>query len=226
LSNYKGRHKRKPASRERLEPDVRRAQILSIGLSMFSHRSYDDVSIDEIAQAAGISKGLTYHYFPTKRDLYVAALGSIAEELLERTVTPATMPPEERVRHSLQTYLDFVELHGATYGALISGGIGSDSQVAAILDNTRSTFVDRLVEDHPRELVTPILRLGLRGYIGFVEAAAMTWAAKRTKPVKREELVTFLTAVLFDVVGRGMAQRAPEPSPRRSRAGTARRDKQ
>jgi AcrR family transcriptional regulator len=209
VSHYTRKRKSKPATRERLEADVRRAQILKIGLSMFSQRSYDEVSIDEIARAAGISKGLTYHYFPTKRDLYVAALASIAQELLERTVTPATMPPEERVRHSLQTYLDFVELHGATYGALISGGIGSDAQVAAILENTRSTFVDRLVEDHPRELVTPILRLGLRGYIGFVEAAAMAWTTKRKKPVKREELVTFLTAVLFDVVARGIAPPTP-----------------
>jgi AcrR family transcriptional regulator len=212
------KRKGKPASRERLEVEVRRAQLLGVGLSLFSYRSYDEVSMDELAEAGGISKGLLYHYFPTKRDLYVAALADIAQQLLKQTVTPTTMPPAERVRHSLETYISFVERHGPMYGALVSGGIGSDTQVAAILERTRSTFVARLVDDHPPEVVTPLLRMALRGYIGFVEAAVLAWTGKRSRGVSREELITLLTAVLFDAVARGIAQPMPSSSPKRRHA--------
>jgi AcrR family transcriptional regulator len=55
---------------------------------MFSERSYDEVSIDDLARSAGISKGLLYHYFPTKRDFYVAALNQSSSDLLAQTLTP------------------------------------------------------------------------------------------------------------------------------------------
>ena len=65
--------------RARLLVDERRAQLLSLGLQLFGERSYDEVSIDELAREAQISKGLLYHYFPTKRDLYVAGLQATDE---------------------------------------------------------------------------------------------------------------------------------------------------
>ena len=57
---------------------TRRAQLLELARKAFSDRSYDEVSIDDLAREAKISKGLLYHYFPTKRDLYVAGLREIA----------------------------------------------------------------------------------------------------------------------------------------------------
>src|SRR5262249_47381912 len=72
----KGRAKRakEPRSRVRLDVDARRAQLVDLGLTEFGTRTYDEVSIDRIAQMAGISKGLLYHYFPTKRAFYVACV--------------------------------------------------------------------------------------------------------------------------------------------------------
>ena len=63
---------RKP--RARLEVDERRAQLMKLGIELFAARAYDEVSIDELSRMAGISKGLLYHYFPTKRDFYVATV--------------------------------------------------------------------------------------------------------------------------------------------------------
>src|SRR5579871_6959824 len=97
-----------PAPRKRaarLDVDERRAQLLSLGLAMFSERSYDEVSIDDLARAAGVSKGLLYHYFPTKRDLYVAALEEAARRLVDATTQDRAGTPEERLRRGLGTYL-------------------------------------------------------------------------------------------------------------------------
>lgn len=196
--------RRRPnTARERLDVDERRAQLVALGLELFSRRSYDEVSIDELARAGGVSKGLLYHYFPTKRDLYVAALRHAGERLLAETDTaagPADEPPAARLRRGLATYLDFVEQHGGAYTALIRGGLGADPGIVAVLDETRNGFVERILADLPRGRGRPLVRLAVRGWIGFVEAAVLDWQAHRR--VARNELLTLLTATLFDIVAR------------------------
>src|SRR5947207_1236868 len=68
--------------RRRLELDHRREKLLESGRELFSKRSYDEISIDDIARAAGISKGLLYHYYPTKREFYVGTIRAAAGEML------------------------------------------------------------------------------------------------------------------------------------------------
>ena len=136
------------------------------------------MSIDRIAQAAGISKGLLYHYFPTKRDFYVACLDEAARQLVERTRVDEGSP-EERARRSLDAYLDYVAAHGPAYVALLRGGIGFDPEVAAIVERTRTHFVERILEGIGVGEPDPLLRAALRGFIGFVEAASLDWVAHR-----------------------------------------------
>jgi AcrR family transcriptional regulator len=195
----------KRAPRARLDVDERRAQLLGLGLAIFSERSYDEVSIDDLARAAGVSKGLLYHYFPTKHDLYVAALAHAAAQLLEVTTTDRSGTPAERLARGLSTYLSFVERHGKAYVALMHGGIGSDTAVAAMLERTRATFAARILEDMQTETARPLLRTALRGWIGFVEATALDWFAHRE--VSRDELVALLAGVLFDAVARASGVR-------------------
>src|SRR6476620_8161796 len=110
----------RPKRRVRLDNDERRAQLLTLARKAFSDRSYDDVSIDDIARELKISKGLLYHYFPTKRDLYVAGLREIAEDLVQKlTSVPTDLAPADRVRTSLDAYLDFVQQHSRSYVSLL-----------------------------------------------------------------------------------------------------------
>ena len=85
-----------PKVRERFEVDARRAQLLALGLVAFSERTYDDVSIEDIATTAGVSKGLVYHYFPSKRDFYIAALEDAAGKPFGLTKNPPGLPPRSR----------------------------------------------------------------------------------------------------------------------------------
>jgi AcrR family transcriptional regulator len=216
---------RRPAPRARLDVDERRAQLLALGLAMFSETPYDEVSIDDLARAGGVSKGLLYHYFPTKRDLYVAALGHAAHGLLEETIPHHDGTPEERLHRGLTTYLDFVTRHRKAYVALMRGGIGSDPEVAAIVEETRRTFVARIIhEGLPGAENAPILRAALRGWIGFVEATSLDWADH--PEVARDDLVELLSAVIFDAVTRAAAIAAKAPaavSPKEPEAKPARR---
>jgi AcrR family transcriptional regulator len=207
---------RKRAPRARLEVDERRAQLVALALAAFSHRAYDEVSIDELARIAGVSKGLLYHYFPTKRALYLATLRHAARQLLDETNTDPELSADERVRRGLDTYFSFVERHGPAYVALMRGGLGSDPAVSSVLDETRSTFAARLVDGIPPGVARPLLQTTLRGWIGFVEATALDWAAHRGA-VDREKLIALLSAVLFDAVARAgtLGGIGPMPPPGR-----------
>ncbi len=168
--------------RVRLETDERRTQLLELGMRLFAERTYDEISMDDLAKEAGVSKGLVYHYFRTKRDFYVAGLREIARDLLEKTTTIAQgLPPLERIRRGLDAYLDHVGAHARAFVALMRGGIGSDPEVASVIEGTRSAYVDRFLHDLAGSPLAglaqgnTLIRTALRGWLGFVEAASLDW---------------------------------------------------
>ena len=192
----------RPRRRIRLDNDQRRAQLLELARRAFSDRAYDDVSIDDLARVASISKGLLYHYFPTKRDLYVAGLREIADELVDAVLrVAADLPPIDQVRASVDAYLEHIARHSRAFVALMRGGIGSDPEVAAVIDSVRTRLFDKLLSGSAlASLVTSDARLeiAMRGWIGFVEAASIDWCANPR--LSRSELLDLMTAVLLDVI--------------------------
>lgn len=184
--------------RARLDVDERRAQLLALGLDLFSQRAYDAISIDEIALAAGVSKGLLYHYFPTKRDFYAAAIREASRQLLDCTQPDASAPPIQRMYRGLEAYLAYVERRAPAFSALMRGGIGSDPAVAGIVQETRDRFLERLIENVPAGTIGPELRVVLRGWIGFVEAASLDWVERRE--MKRAALRDLCAEVLIQAI--------------------------
>jgi len=186
----------------RLETDERRAQLLALARSAFSHRAYDDVSIDDLAREAKISKGLLYHYFPTKRDLYVAGLSQIADELVAAvTDLPPDAAPLDRMRTSLHAYLEHIARHGRAFVSLMRGGIGSDPEVAEVIDGVRSRLFDQFMTDS--SFATAIrgdvrFETLVRGWIGFVEATSIDWCANPR--LTREQLVDLLLQILVEIM--------------------------
>ena len=192
----------RPRRRVRLDNDERRAQLLSLARTAFSNRAYDDVSIDDLAREAKISKGLLYHYFPTKRDLYVAGLTQIANELVEAvTSIPGDLVPIERVRSGLDAYLDHITKHAHAFVSLMRGGIGSDPEVALVIEDVRGRLFESFLSDSP---FAPMLKgdarfeTAIRGWIGFVEGATIDWCANPR--LSRLELRELLTDVLQQIM--------------------------
>jgi AcrR family transcriptional regulator len=188
--------------RVRLDNDQRRAQLLELAKRAFSDRAYDDVSIDDLARVANISKGLLYHYFPTKRDLYVAGLREISDELVEAIKrVPDSLAPIDRVRTSVDAYLEHISRHSRAFVALMRGGIGSDPEVVAVVESVRTRLFDKFLLGSPfATLLAGDARFetAVRGWIGFVEAASIDWCANPR--LSRVELRELLTEVLFEVL--------------------------
>jgi AcrR family transcriptional regulator len=195
----RSRKKQAKPPRTRFAVDERRAQLVELGLARFSRQSYDDVSIDEIADAAGISKGLLYHYFPTKHAYYVAIVSESAKRMLARTTPDRNLPPLERAVHGLAQYLDYVEEHAQAYSALLRGGVGADKEVARIVDETREAFVTRILENSmaAEGLAGPALeklRAVLRGWIGCTEALSLDYLERGV--LTREQVADTLAKLL------------------------------
>jgi AcrR family transcriptional regulator len=188
------------ARRARLTTDARREQLVALGSEMFSERPFDEVSIDDIAAAAGISKGLLYHYFPSKRDFYVAVVREAADEMQVVTETDPDLAPLERLSAGLDRYLEYVETHARGYATVLRAGIGSDPEVAAIVEEVRGAMAGRILDDLPiKGEAPPGVRIAVRGWVGFAEAASLEWVERRE--VTRDELRDLLIKALTGAVG-------------------------
>lgn len=167
------------APRVRLDVDERRAQLVELGLREFGDKTYDDVSIDHIAGAAGISKGLLYHYFPNKKAFYVACIREAADRLLKQVNEIPMGEPIPTMSARIDAYLDYVRARGPAYPHLMRSGTGIDREVGAIIDETRAALLAMLTEGLatvlPGTEQTPMLAVALRGWIGLAEAGSIAW---------------------------------------------------
>ena len=83
-------------TRSRLAPDERRSQLLDLGVRLLASRSLDELSIDLLAEEAGISRGLLYHYFGNKHAFHEAVVRRAADDLIAQTAPPVDGDPLER----------------------------------------------------------------------------------------------------------------------------------
>ncbi|MCX5057627.1 TetR/AcrR family transcriptional regulator [Streptomyces sp. NBC_00201] len=169
--------------RRRMGVEERRQQLIGVALELFSQRSPDDVSIDEIASAAGISRPLVYHYFPGKLSLYEAALRRAAQDLAGRFDEPREGPLGARLLRVMRRFFDFVDHHGPGFAALMRGGpaVGS-SATNALIDSVRQAAYEQIlshlaVQDPPARL-----ELVVRSWISLAESTALIWLDGRRIP--------------------------------------------
>ncbi|GGX11650.1 TetR family transcriptional regulator [Streptomyces chryseus] len=169
--------------------EERRQQLISVALELFSHRSPEDVSIDEIAAAAGISRPLVYHYFPGKQSLYEAALRRAADELAGRFVEPREGPLGVRLLRVMGRFFDFVDDHGPGFSALMRGGpaVGS-STTNAMIDEVRQAAYEQILAH--LGITEPPARLAMvvRSWVSLAESTALIWLDGRAIPRAELEL--------------------------------------
>ncbi|WP_406418820.1 TetR/AcrR family transcriptional regulator [Streptomyces sp. NBC_00873] len=169
--------------RRRMGVDERRQQLIGVALELFSRRSPDEVSIDEIAAAAGISRPLVYHYFPGKQSLYEAALRRAADELAGRFVEPREGPLGARLLRVMGRFFDFVDEHGPGFSALMRGGPAVGSSTAnAVIDGVRQAAYEQILAHLGVEEPPARLELVVRSWVSLAESTALIWLDGRRIP--------------------------------------------
>ncbi|MFF0554933.1 TetR/AcrR family transcriptional regulator [Streptomyces sp. NPDC020472] len=175
--------------RRRMGVEERKQQLIGVALELFGHRSPDEVSIDEIAAAAGISRPLVYHYFPGKQSLYEAALRRAADELAARFVEPPHGPLGARLLRVMGRFFDFVDEHGPGFAALMRGGpaVGS-STTNAMIDEVRQAAYEQILAHLAVEEPGARLELVVRSWVSLAESTALLWLDGRRVPRAELEL--------------------------------------
>ncbi|MEV1055431.1 helix-turn-helix domain-containing protein [Streptomyces sp. NPDC049887] len=192
-----------PATRayRRLSVEERRGQLLRAALTLFAHRAPEDVSLDDVAETAGVSRPLVYRYFPGgKQQLYEAALRSSADALVLCFAEPPTGPPTERLGRVLDRYLDFVDEHDTGFSALMRGGsVAETSRTSAIVDEVRRAAAEQILVHLGVPQPGARVRMMVRTWIAAVEAASLIWLDEDKRPSAgelRDWLVDHLVALL------------------------------
>ncbi|TLG14266.1 TetR/AcrR family transcriptional regulator [Nocardia cyriacigeorgica] len=186
------------AKRVRLSPDQRRAQLIELGVKMLGERAIEDISVSEIAAQAGISRGLLFHYFPTKQDFQLEVVRHANAELLMRVAPDPDLGLFDMLRDSVSRYIDYVSENRTSYLALLRGPASSSPDLVALVEQTRNAIVDIILTQvpmSPEERDHPRLVLAVRGWIAFTEESTLSWL--RDETITREELIELLVESLL-----------------------------
>ncbi|MBF6327272.1 TetR/AcrR family transcriptional regulator [Nocardia transvalensis] len=183
--------------RVRLNPDERRQQLIDLGTEMLRERALEDISIGKIAEQAGISRGLLFHYFASKQDFQLAILRNASADLLAHTAPDTSLGLFDRLRDAVQRYIDYVSANRITYLAVLRGPTSTNPEMAALAEESRNTIVDRVLAAVPIPVDDPDqprLRLAVRGWIAFVEETTLSWL--REEIITRDQLIDMLVESL------------------------------
>lgn len=179
----------------RLSRTARREQLVVLGHELIADSSFDAVSVDDVASAAGISRGLLFHYFPTKRDFQVAVAERAGDELLAATATDATATPLEQLRAGVEQLIDHVAPRRDAYISLVRGAASGEPELRAVGDRTRAVLADRVVEGLGLREVPPEVEIVVRGWVVSTEEVIVSWLVDRD--LDRARLVDVIVDTLL-----------------------------
>ena len=190
-------------ARTRLSPEQRRTQLLDLGVALLATRSLDDLTVDLLAEQAGISRGLLYHYFGGKQAFQEAVVRRAVDDLVAQTAPPAGGEPLDRLLASMTAYVDYVTDNYEGYASIVRAAQSGNETLRRLHEEARRVLTDRIfTEDAQGEVIpdTPATRLAVRGWSAMTEELVLAWAADRGT-VSREDLLAALTGSLPALVG-------------------------
>lgn len=189
-----------------MDPASRREQLLDIGLRLLETRPLEELSIELLADQAGISRGLLYHYFGNKQDFHLAVVRRAADEVIALTAPRDIPDPLEQLVASVGAYVDYVVDHLDGYVSLVRAAAAGNQSLRAVYDDARSALIDRIFEaTDPERLAdlgvhdTPAVRLLARSWGALVEDSVIAWAHDRAG-LSREDLLDRLVGALVSMV--------------------------
>lgn len=181
--------------RQRLTAIDRRKQLVGIGLMMLRTQPIHELSIDAVAAEAGISRGLLFHYFPTKRDFYIAVISAAGRRLLRVTKPDPSLPPPEQLRQMLLSFVAFLSRRRDSYISFVRGAAGGDMNVVEIYAETRAGLTTRVLDilgdsAAASDPASPV-RMTVHAWLAYVEDLAIEWSGlpAADRPYSPESLV-------------------------------------
>jgi AcrR family transcriptional regulator len=193
-----------PPAFTRLDPEGRRRQILEAANRVFSEQPYASVSMRDIAQAAGVTRGLIHHYFGSKSELFREVVRSLAGSAPSLVRIDPELPIEQLAAANVDAWLDFTVEHRELALTIGAGALHPDDPaLQTIVDETREQVIDRIILNHTGSTeAPPPVRFIVRSYLGLADAAAREWLYHRraTRAEVHTMLVRSLLAIMRDTL--------------------------
>jgi len=166
-----------PVVRRRLSAQDRRRQLISIGLAKIVETPIQDLSMDQVAAEAGISRGLLFHYFATKTDFYLACVQAAGRRILRNVAAPDGVTGRDEVAATVRAMVEQIARRRAFYLALVHGHGMGDARVSEVFGTVRAGLADRVVAALD---VPAASRPVVHAWWAYVEDRALAWSAPGT----------------------------------------------
>ncbi len=132
----------------RLPARQRRSQLLEVAIGLFAEHGFHATSMDDIAEAAGVTKPVLYQHFPSKRALYRELLDDVDRQLTDRLVdaTSHATSGRERVQDGFAAYFRYVASHRDAFRLLFGASVRNDAEFASVAESTIDRIADLIAQ--------------------------------------------------------------------------------
>ena len=182
----------------RKSADDRRRELIGIGLRLLVDRPIHELAIDAVAAEAGISRGLLFHYFPTKGDYYAAVIEAATHRILSQTKVPVEGDEQAKLTAVVGGLVRFIARRRANYVALVRGAAGGDARVVELFDGLRRELTERVLEAAGISEASARDRLLIRGWLAFAEEVAIS---SPDSGVSTDEVIALVVSEMRRLVG-------------------------
>ncbi|GAB3675241.1 TetR/AcrR family transcriptional regulator [Actinocorallia lasiicapitis] len=183
----------------RMAPEDRKQALIDSALELFGSDTPERVTMEDVAAHAEVSRALVYRYFSNIEEIYVAALRTAVDDLVQRIETQREGDLLAQLEATMGEFVSFAEERAAGYIALLrSGSVIATSETAALVDEVRHAAVKEVLDRLEITDPSPFLLLTLRCWIAACEGALLTWLQERTLP--KDALVPWLSGQLIAMV--------------------------
>lgn len=186
----------------RLPAARRRQQLLDVALQVFGEVGFHPTSMNDVADAAGVTKPVLYQHFRSKRDLYREVLTNVGAQLLDEITkaTTAASGPHEQVELGFIAYFKFVEANEAAFRVLFGGGTRRDEEFAAQVAQVEGAIAEAIATLIDVEGLDEAERRHLaHGLVGLAEGTSRVWMAEGAERPAEE-----LARLVADLAWRGL----------------------
>lgn len=183
------------ATRTRLSPEQRREQLLTLGATLFATQPYEDVHIERVAEMAEVSRGLLYHYFPTKRAFFAALLERASTELAAATAPDPDQTPREQLYTGIERYLDHCAANRMALRTIHVGATSADPAVLEIIEASTRLHEERILAVlEPDRDPHPALAIAVSSWIWLLRSASYEWLDEDGEPTLARDALRDLCA--------------------------------
>jgi len=161
----------------RLPAPERRRQLLDSALDVFAAHGFHGASMNDVAEAAGVTKPVLYQHFTSKRNLFVELVEDVGSQLgtLVAEATAGASTPHEQVERGFVAYFRWIDTNRAAFSLLFGGSVRLDAEFADALHKVESFLADGIATLIEADLDVEHRRNLAFGIVGLAESTGRHW---------------------------------------------------